>query len=119
MRVMRKAGGNSTEEYVDDGRGVEGEDLADKQAADHRDAQWAAQFRADAGAKGQRDAGEERGQSGHEDGAEAKQRGFKNSFDWVFAVHPFGFEGEVDNHDAVFLHDTDEQDDADNGDDVE
>ena len=34
-------------------------------------------------------------------------------------MHPFGFEGEVDNHDAVFLHDTDQQDDANDGDDVE
>ena len=31
----------------------------------------------------------------------------------------FGFEGEVDHHDAVFLDDADQQDDADDGDDAE
>ena len=81
MRAARETGGDTVKEDVDDGRGVEGKDLADEQATDHGDAQRAAQFRADAGAEGQRDAGEERGQGGHEDRAETKQRSFIDSFD--------------------------------------
>ena len=38
----------AVKENVDDRRGVEREDLADEQAADHGDAERAAQFRADA-----------------------------------------------------------------------
>ena len=79
--LARKAGGNPVKENVDDRRGVEREHLADEQSADHRDAQWTAQLRADAAAEGQRDAGEQRGQGGHEDRPEAKQRGFIDRLD--------------------------------------
>ena len=37
----------------------------------------------------------------------------------ILPLLAFGFEGEVDNHDAVLLHNADEQDDADDGDDAQ
>ncbi len=56
---------------------------------------------------------------GHHDGAEAKLAGFENGVGRVFATVAFGVEREVDHHDAVLLHDADQQDDADQGYDAE
>ena len=64
---------------------------------------------------GQRDAAQQRGHRGHHDGTEAQQAGFVDGFRRVLAVLALGFQCEVDHHDAVFLHDADEQDDADDG----
>ena len=36
-----------------------------------------------------------------------------------FALGAFGFKGEVDHHDGVLLHDADEQDDTDDGDEAQ
>ena len=107
------------EEDVDDRRGVEGEDLAQQQSADHGDAQRTAQLRAEAGADGQRNAAQQRGHGGHHDGAEAQQAGFVDGFGRGLAVLALGLQREVDDHDAVLLHDADEQNDADDGDDAE
>ncbi len=119
----RTAAGDSLaeaiEEDVDDGCGVEGEDLAEEQAADHGDAERAAQLGAEAAAQGQRQSAEQRRHGGHHDGAEAQQAGFEDGLGGILAVLALGFEGEVDDHDAVLLDDADEQNDADDGDDTE
>ena len=64
---------------------------------------------------GQRNAGQQRGHGGHHDGAEAQQAGFVDGIRGVLAVLAFGLQSEVHHHDAVLLHDADEQDDADDG----
>ncbi len=68
---------------------------------------------------GQRNAAEQRGHGGHHDGAEAQQAGLVDRFGRVLAVLALGLEREVDDHDAVLLHNADEQDDADDADDAQ
>ena len=60
---------------VDDGRGVEREQLAQEQAADDGDAERIAQLRAGARLQRQRQRAEQRGERRHHDGAEAQKRG--------------------------------------------
>ena len=112
--LLREALRNPVKENVDDGRGVEREHLAQQQAAHHRDAQRPAQFRAQAGAEGQRQSAEQRGHGRHHDGPESQQARFVDGVRGRFAVLAFRFEREVDDHDAVLLHDADQQNDADN-----
>ena len=102
------------EENVDHRRGVEGEHLAQEQAADHGDAQRPAQLRPDSRSDRQRDSAQQRGHGGHHDGTKAQQAGLVDRIGRVQAPLPFSFQGEVDHHDAVLFHDADEQDDADN-----
>src|SRR5215831_12608163 len=64
---LRQAG----EAQVDDRGGVEGQQLAEDQAADDGDAERAAELGAHAGSESQRHSAEERGHGGHDDGAEA------------------------------------------------
>ena len=52
-------------------------------------------------------------------GPEAQQRGLIDGVGGVLALLALGFQGEIDHHDAVLLHDADQQDDADDGDDVQ
>ena len=113
--AAREALRQVVKEDVDDRRGVEREHLAQQQAADHADAQRPAKLGADAGADGQRDAAQQRGHGGHHDGTEAQQAGFVDGVGGVLAVLAFAFQREVHHHDAVLLHDADEQDDADDG----
>ena len=89
------------------------------QAADDGDAERLAQFRARAGAEGERQAAEQRGHGGHHDGAEAQQAGLVDGLARRLACLALGFQREVDHHDGVLLHDADQQDDADERDDVE
>ncbi len=70
-------------------------------------------------AEGQRNAAEQRRHGGHHDGTEAQQAGFVDGVGGVLAVLALGLQREVHHHDAVLLHDADEQDDADDGDDAQ
>src|SRR6185437_3297884 len=97
-------------------RGVQGQDLAENQAADDADAERAAELRTGAGAERQRDAAHHGGQRGHQDGAEAQQAGLVDGLPRRFAVLALGLEREVNHHDGVLLHNADEQDEADEGD---
>src|SRR5580698_10738202 len=66
------------EEDVDNRSGVEREDLAEKQPADHGDAKRPPDFRSDTVTESKRNAAEKRGHRGHHDGAEAQQAGLVN-----------------------------------------
>ena len=111
----REALRQPVKENVNDRRGVKRQHLAEQQPADHADAERTAKFGADAGARGQRDAGQQRGHGRHHDGAEAQQAGFVNGLGGVLAVLALGLQGEVHHHNAVLLDDADQQDDADDG----
>ena len=63
---------------IDDGRGVEGEHLAEDQAADDGDAEGFAEFGAHAVTECEGEAAEERGHCRHHDRAEAEEAGFED-----------------------------------------
>src|SRR5580704_3406816 len=90
-----EAVGEVVEENVNDGRGVESENLANQESADHGDAEGAAEFGADAGAEGERETAEQRGHGGHHDGAEAEEAGSVDGVGGIFAVIALGIESEV------------------------
>src|SRR5262249_16376715 len=104
---------------INDWGGVEREDLAQDEATDDGDTQRTAQFGANAGAKSKRQAGKERGHSGHHDRTKTKQARFVNRIHWSFPFVAIGFERKVNHHDGVFLNDADEKNDTDERDDAE
>src|SRR5262249_42111421 len=107
------------ESEIDDWRRVERKDLAQNKAADDSDAERAAKFGTHAAAESERQAAEERGHGGHHDGTEAKQASFVNGIERRLPFHAFGFEGEVNHHDGVFLDDADKKNNADESDNAE
>src|SRR6266849_1240081 len=111
--------GETVEREVDDGGGVEGEELGEEEAADDGDAEGAAQLGAGAGAEGEGKAAEEGGHGGHHDGTEAEQASLEDGLMRRQALGALGIQGEVDHHDGILLDDANEQDDADEGDDAE
>ena len=59
------------------------------------------------------------GERGHENRAEAQQAGFEDGVARALAFVALGSQGEIDDQDAVLLHQADQQDDADHGNDAE
>src|SRR5580704_1767025 len=98
---------------------IQGKDLADDQAAADGDAQGTAQFGAVAGADGDGNAPEESGHSGHHDGPETQQASPVDRLLGAIAFIAFGLNGEINHQDGVLLDDTDEKNDANQGDDIE
>ena len=88
--LAQDAEAGAIEEQVDDGGGVEGEELAHDESADDGDAEGAAEFGAGAGAEGQGQSAEEGGHGGHENGAEAQDAGLKDRLSGTLAVDAFG-----------------------------
>src|SRR5580698_8227168 len=117
--ICRKFLGQVIEENIDHRRGVEGEDLAEQQAAHHGNSQWLAEFRANAGTERERQTAEERGHGGHHDGTKTQQAGFVDRVLGAHAVLSLGFQSEVNHHDSVLFHDADEQDNSYERDDAE
>ena len=107
------------EKDVNDRRGVKGERLAEQQSADHCNTQRTPQFGSKASSEGQRDTGEQRRHGGHHDGAEAQQTGVIDGVRRVLPMLALAFQREIDHHDAVLLHDADQQNNADDGDDAQ
>ena len=68
-----------------------------------------------AGTKRKRNAGQQRSHRCHHDGAKAQQAGIVNGVGRIFPVLPLPFEREVDHHNSIFLHNTDQQNDPDDG----
>jgi len=97
-------------------RGVERQQLAESKPAYHRITERLAQFRPRAGAERERHAGEHRCSRGHEDWTESQQARFAYRLERRHAVVALGSNGEVDQHDAVLLDDTDQQNDSDDPD---
>ncbi len=104
---------------IHDRRGVQGEHLAHDQSSDDGNAQWPAQFGSGARTKCQRQRAEQRGHGGHENRPETQHAGLK---DRIFGFHtpaPLRLQREVDHHDGVLLHQTDQQHHADDGNDIQ
>src|SRR6266849_820165 len=93
-------------------RGVERKQLAHQQAAYNRDAQRVAQLRSGAGSEGERQAAQQCRHGGHHDGTETQQASLKDGFFRGLMFHALGFEREVDHHDGVLLHDSNQKNDA-------
>ena len=70
-------------------------------------------------AQHQRHAAEQRRHGRHHDRTEAQERRLADRLGRRQAFLALGGDGEVDHHDAVLLHDADEQDRADEGDEAE
>ena len=104
---------------VDNGGGVEREHLAHHQTSDDGDTQRPAKFGAVPSTDGDGKAAKHRSHRGHHDGSEAQETRLINRFFGIIALVALGIDGEIDHQDRVFLHDTDQQDDADKGDNAE
>src|SRR5580692_655365 len=87
--VGGKSFSQPVEEDVDDGSGIERQDLAEKQAAHHRNAQRPPEFRADTRAEGEGYSRKERRQSCHQDGTETQERSFVDRLRGGEAASPF------------------------------
>ena len=61
----------------------------------------------------------QRGHGRHHYGAEPKERRLVDGLDGTLPFLALGIEGKVDDHDPIFLHDADEEDYADEGDNAE
>ncbi len=97
---------------INRGRDVESDELRNDQAADDNESEWLTgrAVCAEAESDGQR--AHERSESGHHDGAEARDAGF---VDGVGIVHSLrdALLGEIDDHDSVFLDDAHQHEHAD------
>ena len=113
------AAAEAVEIDVDHRRRIEGQDLADHQAADDRDAERLAQLRAVAEAQRQRQRAQHRRHGRHQDRAEAQQAGLVDRLARLEPFVPLALQRHVDHHDGVLLHDADQQQHADHGDDAE
>ncbi len=60
-----------------------------------------------------------RGQGGHHDRPKSQERGLINGFYRILTLFTLGIEGKIDHHDPVLLHDADQQNNTDQGDDTE
>ena len=103
-------------EDIDDRRRVERQDLAYEQAPNHRDAKGPAQFRADAASKREWDSAKQSRHGRHHDGTKAEQACL---IDGVRGVQPpmaLCVQRKVDHHNAILLHDADQQNKADDRD---
>jgi len=77
------------------------------------------QFGSGTCAEHQRQCAENGGHGGHQDRPESQQAGLVDRLTRRFAFPALGIKREVDHHDRVLLHDADQEDDSDNGDDGE
>ena len=78
-----------------------------------------AQFRPRAPAERHRHAAQQRAHCGHHDRPEAQQAGLIDRIARIHSFVPLGGQREIDHHDRILLHDADQQDNSDHGDDVQ
>src|SRR6516164_3577554 len=107
------------EEDVNDRRRVESEYLAEQKSTHHDDPERTPQLGSEAPPESQRQPREQSRHRSHHDRAEAEQTGLVDSIGWTSVVLSLFLKREVHHHDSVLLHDADEQNNPDDGDDVE
>ena len=103
---------------VDNRSDEQRQQLRDHEAADHGDAERLAQFGTGAGADRDRQRAEQRAGRGHHDRAEAQEGCLDDRFLGRGALIA-ALDGKIDHHDGILLHDADQHDHADHGDDAE
>ena len=111
--VPEQPGLQPVEIDIDDWRRIEGKNLRQSEAADDGVAERLTDLRSDPRAEHHRHGTEHRRHRGHEDRTEALDAGLVDQFLGRQTFILFGLQGEVHEHDAVFLDDADEQDDTD------
>jgi hypothetical protein len=84
-----------------------------QQASDDGQAKRPARLGARAPSEGDRQRPHQRGERRHRDRPEAHHTRFMNGLERLLAMLPLCHYSEVDHHDAVLLHESDEHDDAD------
>src|SRR6202011_947767 len=104
---------------VNDGRRVEGQQLADEQPADDRDPERLAQFGTLAKAERQRHRPEHRRHRRHDDRPETFEAGLINRLARCQTLAALSIEGEIYHHDRVLFDDPDQQNDTDHRHDAE
>src|SRR5580658_2611469 len=117
--LVRESPGQPVEPKINHRRRIQGQGLAENQAANHRNAQRPAQFRTHAAAESQRHRAQQGRHGGHHDRPESQQAGLINRLLWRPALFALRVQGEIDHHDTVLLYNADQQDDADQRDDAE
>jgi len=101
---------------INDRRRIEGENLRKSQTPDDGVAERLAKLRADSATQHHRYATKQRRHRGHQDRPKAQHAGLVDRFLRRQTLAMLDLLGKIDQHDAVFLDDADEQDDADNRD---
>src|SRR2546422_3571821 len=100
----------------DDGRGIERQELTQRQPADDGVAERLAYLGAGSSAEHERHGAKHRRHRRHENRPETLDAGLVDSLFRREALLALGMKGEVDQHDAVLLDDADQRWDADRGD---
>ena len=101
---------------VDHRRGVESHHLAEDQSPDDGYPERTPQFVADTLPQRQGERSQKSSHGRHHDRPESEHAGRKDGFIRRHSFVPLRGNGKVDHHDAVLLHDADQQDNADDGD---
>ena len=100
---------------IDHGRRIKRQDLRDDQPTDDGDPKRAPQCRTRAAGNGKRYGTQNRRQTGHEDRAETLEASVEDRSFGRPSTVALALEGKIHEHDAVLLHNTDQQDNADEG----
>src|ERR1700712_179329 len=119
VETRTHAAGERIEAEINYRRGEKRERLRHDQTTHNRDPQRTPEFRPRAPAEHQWQRAEKRGHGRHQDGPETQQTRLIDSLARRFALLALGFKREVDHHDGVFLHDPDQQHNANDPDDVQ
>src|SRR6516225_8883690 len=108
-RLPVPSSGQAIEIQEDDGRGVERQELAQRQPANDGVAERLAYLGAGSTAEHERHGAEHRRHRRHENRAETLDASLIDRFLRREALLALGMKGEVDHHDAVLLDDADQQ----------
>src|SRR2546428_12675289 len=112
---LSEADSEAIEREINHRRGEKREDLAEDEAADDRDSERAPQFETGSGTERERYTGKERRHRGHHDRPETEQARLIDRIGGRLTFVALRIQREIDHHNAVLLHDSDQQDDSDQG----
>src|SRR5215471_73341 len=115
-RLPVPSSGQTIEIQEDDGRGVERQELAQRQPANDGVTERLAYLGSGSSAKHERHGAEHRRHRRHENRAETLDASLIDRLLRRETLLALGMKGEVDHHDPVLLDDADQQEDADDGD---
>jgi hypothetical protein len=97
---------------INNGCGVQSQQLGYSQTTDDCDSKRLTDFGAVTLAHCKRNRTKHCGQSGHHDGTKANNTGLVNCIGGGEVLVPLSFQREIDHHDGVFFHDADQENDS-------